>query len=136
MNTGAILNRINFGLQLASGQLPGAPLRNIPDFATLRAQPREQQVDAIVKSMLGGQVSTVTRQVLMSGENPMLAKAAAADTPTMSADQPMRGRAAADKGALGLGRGMMPPAQTRPINLQGLPQVIGLALGTPEFQRR
>jgi uncharacterized protein (DUF1800 family) len=131
MNTGAILNRINFGLQLASGGVPGAQLRNLPEFATLRAQPREQQVDAVVKSMLGGQVSSVTRQVLMSGENPMLAKAQATTDPAPAMEPAMRGKAGA-----GLGRGQLPPAQTRPINLQGLPQVIGLALGAPEFQRR
>src|SRR5262249_42951940 len=73
MNTGAILNRINFGLSLAAGQVPGAQLTNWSDFAALRTQPRAQQVDAVVKSMLGGQVSPETRQVLMSGENPMLA---------------------------------------------------------------
>jgi len=49
---------------------------------------------------------------------------------------PMRGGRVGGKGALGLGKGQMPPAQTRPINLQGLPQVVGLALGAPEFQRR
>src|SRR5262249_48858925 len=73
MNTGAILNRINFGLSLAAGPVPGAQRANWSDFAALRTQPRAQQVDAVVKSMLGGQVSPETRQVLMSGENPMLA---------------------------------------------------------------
>jgi hypothetical protein len=79
MNTGAILNRINFGLSLAAGQIPGAQLTNWTDFASLRTQPRSQQVDAVVKSMLGGQVSPETRQVLMSGENPMLAAGTARD---------------------------------------------------------
>jgi hypothetical protein len=84
--------------------------------------------------MLGGQVSAQTRQVLMSGENPMLAKAAAVTSDTM----PMMGGPGRAGGAGGLkgGRGAMAPAQTRPINLQGLPQVVGLALGAPEFQRR
>ena len=72
MNTGAILNRINFGLSIAAGQLPGASLQNWPSYATVSTLPRAQQVDSVVKSMLGGQVSAETRQVLMSGENPML----------------------------------------------------------------
>jgi uncharacterized protein (DUF1800 family) len=120
MNTGAILNRINFGLQLASGQVPGARIANVPELVALRQQPREAQVDGVVKSLLGGQVSSVTRQVLVSGENPMLSKAgsAAAAMDSMPAMQ--------------MGR----PAQTRPINLTGLQQVVGLALGAPEFQRR
>ncbi|MGH7620326.1 MAG: DUF1800 domain-containing protein, partial [Gemmatimonadaceae bacterium] len=79
MNTGAILNRINFGLSVAAGQIPGAPLRNWPNYAAVSALPRAQQVDSVVKSMLGGQVSSETRQVLMSGANPMLANTQAND---------------------------------------------------------
>jgi len=73
----------------------------------------------------------------MSGDNPMLSKAA--PTGAMTADTtppPMRGRGGGNAGGLGIGRGALPPAPTRLINLQGLPQVIGLALGAPEFQRR
>jgi uncharacterized protein (DUF1800 family) len=133
MNTGAIMNRINFGLSVAAGQLPGAKLTNLPDFAALRSQPREQQVDAVIKAMLGGQVSTVTRDVLMSGNNPMLSAAGSGSTkpnnPT-SVKPPVGGMAndAMEDAA------PLPPV--RAINLKGLPQVIGLALGAPEFQRR
>ncbi len=152
MNTGAILNRINFGLSLAAGQIPGAQLTNWTDFASLRTQPRSQQVDAVVKSMLGGQVSPETRQVLMSGENPMLASGTASDANGM-ADSSAMGFGRARGGVGGGGRGAQqqakpdgkgfprgPGAQIpgfgRPVNLQGLPQVVGLALGAPEFQRR
>ena len=95
---------------------------------------------SVIKSMLGGQVSPITRDVLVSGNNPMLAKTGAGDSATNdSASMMPRGGAGAggrNIGGLGLGRGQLPPASTRPINLQGLPQVIGLALGAPEFQRR
>ena len=74
MNTGAILNRINFGLALAGGRLPGASLAQWPETEQLRGASREQQVDAVVDAMLGGQVSPDTRQMLMSGENPLAAK--------------------------------------------------------------
>ena len=50
----------------------------------MRSLPRAQQVDSVVKSMLGGQVSAETRQVLMSGENPMLANASANDVNGMA----------------------------------------------------
>jgi uncharacterized protein (DUF1800 family) len=144
MNTGAILNRINFGLSVAGGQVPGAQLSNLPNFDALRTQPRAQQVDAVIKSMLGGQVSQVTRDVLMSGNNPMLARSGTVatdmtgdDTPSTMAGKDRRAAAGGKRvGGLGLGKGQLPPASTRPINLQGLPQVVGLALGAPEFQRR
>jgi uncharacterized protein (DUF1800 family) len=146
MNTGAILNRINFGLSIAGGQVPGAKLANLPNFDALRAEPRDQQVDAVVKSMLGGQVSQVTRNVLMSGNNPMLSKTGTVasdmtgdDSTSMMTAAPKgrrEGAGAKGVGGLGLGKGQLPPAPMRPINLQGLPQVVGLALGAPEFQRR
>ncbi len=146
MNTGAILNRINFGLSLAAGQIPGAQLTNWSDFAALRTQPRTQQVDAVVKSMLGGQVSPETRQVLMSGENPMLAATDAngmADSSTMGFGRGGRGggrgaqqQAKPDGKGFPRGPGAQIPGFGRPVNLQGLPQVVGLALGAPEFQRR
>jgi hypothetical protein len=107
--------------------------------------PRAQQVDSVVKSMLGGQVSAETRQVLMSGENPMLKNAPANDVNGMvSADDmdAMGGRGARvtakDAGGKGFprGRGAAIPGFGRPVDLKGLPQVVGLALGAPEFQRR
>jgi uncharacterized protein (DUF1800 family) len=100
MNTGAILNRINFGLALAGGRLPGASLAQWPDAARLRGAPREAQVDAVVNAFLGGQASPDTRDVLLKGENPL---------------------------AAGLGQ---------PAQLTGLAQIVGLAIGAPEFQRR
>jgi hypothetical protein len=55
-------------------------------------------------------VSADTRQVLLSGTNPLLARQGATDTTGMAA---------------------------RPVpSARGLAQVVGLALGAPEFQRR
>jgi hypothetical protein len=147
MNTGAILNRINFGLSVAAGQLPTARLTNWPLYDSLRVLPREKQVDGVIKSMLGGQVSSETRQVLVSGENPMLTKGGAAND--------VNGMAILDSSAVTMGRGRTAPRPAaaaakdgkgfpraqlpgfgRPVDLKGLPQVVGLALGAPEFQRR
>lgn len=110
MNTGAILNRINFGLSVASGRVPGVKLANWTPAASLNGLPREQQVDGVIRTLLGGDASSDTRQVLLTGSNPFLAN-----------------RAAGDSLAAVLG-----PA--KPAN--GLAQIVGLALGAPEFQRR
>jgi len=156
MNTGAILNRINFGLSLAAGQVPGAQLANWPEFTALQSQPRPQQVDAIVKSMFGGQVSPDTREVLMSGSNPMMSSAgptgaergpgksdiapasivAAVDSVMMDAGRGERAAPAQQGKGFPRGPGAQIPGFGRPVNLQGLPQIVGLALGAPEFQRR
>jgi len=134
MNTGAILNRINFGLTVAAGQIPGAPLRNWPAFASVSPLPREQQVDSVVKYMLGGQVSPETREVLVSGANPMLT-GAANDVKGMAVGNDSVGMAGRARGVQ-RGRGAVVPGFGRPVDLRGVSQVVGLALGAPEFQRR
>lgn len=149
MNTGAILNRINFGLLLASGRLPGASFANWPYADSLRNAPHDQQVDGVIGTILGGDVSQVTRDVLMTGENPFLKKAqsdsltnAANDMASnaMSGGQAGRGgrgaNAIAGGGQRGGRGGRGAAALTRPVNLTGLQQVVGLALGAPEFQRK
>ena len=145
MNTGAILNRINFGMAAAAGRLPGTSIRALPALDGVRSAPRETQVDAVVGSLLNGMVSPDTRAVLLSGDHPMLGptgQSAITDTvpesgaatstdmttqPDMSVGSQNAGgrRAAMQRRAIG----NLPP-------LTGLPQIVGLALGSPEFQRR
>ena len=125
INTGAILNRINFGMQLASGGVPGVTLRKWPLYATLDTMQRDKQVDGVVRALLGGDVSTDMRAILLSGDHPMLEQAKAAATTTPAADTTAMRMAVA------------PPPRPRPApSPQGLPQIIGLAIGSPEFQRR
>ena len=143
MNSGAILNRINFGAALAGGRLPNASVAQWSDAERLRSAPRDQQVDAVVDAFLGGHVSPDTRQILLEGENPLTQRLAAtvdttqamtpATDPAMMADpampnaRPAKGGQARPALARGLGK---------PVQLSGLAQVVGLAIGAPEFQRR
>ena len=149
MNTGAILNRINFGMAAAAGRLPGVDIRALPALDTLRSAPRDKQVDAVVATILNGMVSPDTRAVLMSGEHPMLANGAGGNAVNdmSSGDDANAGQEMMD-GANGnaarvrvnqnaggkrvalQGRGFANIPQ-----LSGLPQIVGLALGSPEFQR-
>lgn len=142
MNTGAILNRINFGLAVASGRLPGAPLAGWPPYISLSREPRARQVDAVVEEFLRGRVSPETREILVSGTNPLLARADADSLATLTPDDEpaMGGRRGRRGGAggsnapgRGAGRGGLGGATAR---VTGLAQVIGLAIGSPEFQRR
>ena len=186
MNTGAILNRINFGLNVAAQRVPGASIDRWPDARTLITASRTAQVDGVVAAILGGDASPDTRAILLSGEHPLLAMgatanddAAAPSTPpaaaggrrvTNSGAQPTAD-AGANDGAMGVsstgasstgastmgastmgapamdagseggdgasgGRPASRGGLGRAPQLQGLAQVVGLALGAPEFQRR
>lgn len=114
MNTGAILQRINFGMAIAASRIPGARVSSWPPYDRLRGASREEQVDAVVDAFLGGRTSPETREILLRGENPLLAKDQGEPASPGRPDRP----------------------RARPPRLAGLDQVIGLALGSPEFQRR
>jgi uncharacterized protein (DUF1800 family) len=137
MNTGAILNRINFGMAAAAGRVPGLDVAADPALDSLSTAPREKQVDAVVAMVLNGMASPDTRAVLMSGEHPLLASAPAqtmADSAIADQDEMFSGVARPKGGGAkrvalqGRGLGNVP-------QLSGLTQIVGLALGSPEFQR-
>ncbi|MDQ6611785.1 MAG: DUF1800 domain-containing protein [Gemmatimonadota bacterium] len=105
MNTGSMLQRINFGSNVGAGRIPGiAPARWEP-AAKLKGAPLADQVDAVGSALLQGEMSPDTHNVLMSGSNPLSARAGVAMN-------------AAGRGAPTLG------------------ELIGLAIASPEFQRR
>ena len=139
MNTGAILNRINFGMAAAAGRLPGVDIASQPALDSLATAPRAKQVDAVISMVLNGMASPDTRAVLMSGEHPLLASApsmSTTDSATADADEMMAGvgngrpKNGGGKRAALQGRGLGNVPQ-----LSGLTQIVGLALGSPEFQR-
>jgi len=168
MNTGAILNRINFGLATASARVPGIRLSAWPLTAQVATSSREEQVDAVIKELFGGAVSSDTRQVLLTGTNPFLQSHGGAndslligdDDATMmggvasgemtanarrqAASERRAARAPAAQQQQAAGREAVRPERggtlTQSIgslpSLTGFAQIVGLALGAPEFQRR
>jgi uncharacterized protein (DUF1800 family) len=139
MNTGAILNRINFGMAVAAGRLPGADIRAIPALDTIRAAPRDKQADAVVATILNGMVSPDTRAVLVSGEHPLLEAGSGKREAGSGRREAREGRG--EEGGRPSSLFPLPPSprQGRGFanlpQLTGLPQIVGLALGSPEFQR-
>ena len=136
INTGSILNRINFGIFLAAGRMPGTSENTWPLPVGIRRESREAQVDAVIAAFLGGEASFETRQILISGANPMLATAA-----PDSATNQMSTRVSNDMDVTGMDPGTFRRAQAgRAFQnlppLEGVAQIVGLALGSPEFQRR
>lgn len=168
MNTGAILNRINFGLATASARVPGIKLSAWPLTAQVATSSREEQVDAVIKELFGGAVSSDTRQVLLTGTNPFLQSHGGANDSLLTGDDDAtmmggvasgemtanaRKQAASERRAArapvaqqqqAAGREAVRPERggtlTQSIgslpSLTGFAQIVGLALGAPEFQRR
>jgi uncharacterized protein (DUF1800 family) len=106
MGTGAILGRINFGTMVGAGRLPGARPTAWPGAEALLNADHPAQVDGVIVAFLGGRVSPETREILISGRNPLAADSTAAATAR--------------------------PMQPTP----NLAQMVGLAIGSPEYQRR
>jgi uncharacterized protein (DUF1800 family) len=132
INTGTILNRINFGIAMAAGQVPGASLRRWPAAAELRDAARPTQVDGVVRALLGGEASPETRRILDLGANPLIEAAGTDSLATVSFDPDSSDSADSPDAR----SGPLRRRGGRPVELTGLAQIVGLALGSPEFQRR
>ncbi len=162
VNTGSLLNRMNFGLQLAAGRVPGVRV----DLAALdggrEPESREQALAVYAKLLLPGRDLAPTLHLLQ----PMLAspdlarrvdqaapgdfekiaeKPSAQPAPTANAANRANGASADEALAMALfgdplddrptknGRAPLAAPQAPPTPLQ---QVVGVILGSPEFQRR
>ncbi|MEP6733291.1 MAG: DUF1800 domain-containing protein [bacterium] len=104
MNTGSVLARINFGSNVSAGRIAGITLARWEPVTRLRTATLAEQVEGLGASLFQGEMSPDTHSVLMTGSNPIAARAA------MTTDVPSR--------------------------VPTLVELIGLALGAPEFQRR
>ncbi len=90
INSGAILNRINFGTIAANGGLPGVTIDRWPPAASLRTAPFPEQVDGVVGELLGGEVSPETRSILLSGVNPLAGAMPASNTADANAPRRLK----------------------------------------------
>ena len=109
MNSGAILQRIRFGLDVGAGHIPGIRLAELP-IAT-----PEARVDSVIALVLHGDATPETRAILLSGRNPL---AIASASPLAPAEM-TTGRPNDDR-----------------VRSLGFAALVGLAIGAPDFQRR
>jgi uncharacterized protein (DUF1800 family) len=138
VNTGALLERLNFGLTLASNRIPGTRV-DLKQFLGNADQPLDKPhvMDRFLSLIVAGEVTPKTKEALMKQLNEQTALVVPAitrDTPGMNA---------------GLGDEMM--AAQLPVNQRQQRQqlaradanitdpvtkIVGLILGSPEFQRQ
>ena len=123
VNTGALLERLNFAIAVASNRIPGTRV----DLKPFEQKERSKVLDAAIAEILDNDVSASTRTTLLKQlEQPLPEVKAGAETDD---DDAMPERAGNRQG----GR------QARLLSPTGNPdvfKVVSLVLGTPEFQRQ
>lgn len=149
VNTGALLERLNFGLAVASNRITGTSVD--PKKATPGIDPSkpDRLLDRAITVLLGGNVSAQTRMILekqlkegvpVKGELAEVSGGEIGSGDAMGSDDAMI--APATKGTRREERGLRrwenqngaEPVEA-PVDPR-IAQVFGLVLGSPEFQRR
>jgi uncharacterized protein (DUF1800 family) len=131
VNTGALLERLNFGLALASNRIGGTrvDLRKFAgDNANGHALDKTLIMDRFLNLLVAGDVSTKTRETLLKQLNEQIA---IAPPPQRMADQEMAEMTGPPAGRRQLPRQGPDAAITDPVT-----KIVGLILGSPEFQRQ
>jgi uncharacterized protein (DUF1800 family) len=124
VNTGALLERLNFAIAVASNRIPGTRV----DLKSFEKKERSKILDAAITQILDNDVSAATRATLLKQiEQPLPEVKAGSETTNADDDMPN-------------GAGIRPGGrQARLLNPTGNPEVfkvVSLVLGTPEFQRQ
>ncbi|HYJ45375.1 MAG TPA: DUF1800 family protein, partial [Pyrinomonadaceae bacterium] len=140
VNTGALLERLNFGLALASNRIPGTrvDLSRFTDGAKDSAN-MERVMDRFLEVIVQGDVSPRTKATLLKQlKEPLpVAPPQTAEANATADDNAMMRRGG---GGLGGGRrgqqGQVALADLSKVSNPELVKVVGLILGSPEFQRQ
>jgi hypothetical protein len=131
VNTGGLLERFNFGLALASNRIPGTRV-NLERFVTKAEQRQEQSKAQIMDRFLGvivsGEISPKTKAALLKqmDQEIVLAPASTPDAAMTDQDPMMTG---------GRRRGQQ-LARAEANITDPVTKIVGLILGSPEFQRQ
>jgi uncharacterized protein (DUF1800 family) len=134
VNTGALLERINFAIALASNRIPGTRV-NLSAFA---AQNKQEILNKSVASILGGEISPNTKATLLKQLDQPL--------PEPKMDNNVADRMAMENAAMERPNGQQigggrrnGGGQARLLPPSGNPEifkVVGLIIGSPDFQRQ
>lgn len=131
VNTGALLERLNFGLALASNRIGGTrvDLRKFAgESANNQSVDQAKVMDRFLNLLVAGDVSPRTRETLLKQLNQTLT---IAPPPQRMADQEMAEMTGPPAGRRQLPRPGPEAAVTDPVT-----KIVGLILGSPEFQRQ
>ncbi len=150
VNTGALLERMNFGLALVSNRISGTRVdlsRFVGDMSS-KSVDKGKLLDRFVNLIVGGEISPKTRETLLKQLNDQVTLPAATPRTQVATNAavPNPFEAGFQRGNLGPGLGG-PQQQQQPQQQQlarvdlatienPLVKIAGLILGSPEFQRQ
>jgi uncharacterized protein (DUF1800 family) len=128
VNTGALLERLNFAVAIASNRIPGTRV----DLKSYNGASKAQMLDQAIAGILDGEISPGTKATLLKQLEQPLPEVKAAnevdETMTEMPNAPGQG-----------GQGARLARQARLLQPTGDPEVfkvVSLVLGSPEFQRQ
>ncbi|PYS98665.1 MAG: hypothetical protein DMF63_14845 [Acidobacteria bacterium] len=126
VNTGALLERLNFAIAIASNRIPGTRV----DLKNFQEKDRAKILNAAIGQILDGDVSNATLATLSKQvEQPLPEVKVSADKPDTMDVPNMRG--AGEQGRGNRQARLLPPSGDPEVY-----KVVSLVLGTPEFQRQ
>jgi len=147
VNTGALLERMNFGLALVSNRVPGTRVNLAQFVGDDKSLNNQKLLDRFVTLFVGGEMSAKTRESLLKQLGDQIS------IPTMPATQTAPAKAPDNPFETGFQRGdlpgfggnnnqQQPPRQPQVASINPatisnpLVKIAGLILGSPEFQRQ
>jgi hypothetical protein len=147
VNTGALLERMNFALALVSNRISGTRVNLasfVGDMVNSKSIDKEKLLDRFVAMTVGGDISAKTRETLLkqlSDQITLPAMPPVQATPARAAENPFE--AGFQRGNLpGPGDGQQQPRQLQLASIDAasienpVVRIAGLILGSPEFQRQ
>ena len=145
VNTGALLERMNFALALASNRVPGTRVNLAQFVGDDKSMTKEKLLDRFVTLFVGGDISAKTRETLLKQLSDQITLPAMPPVQTASFKAPENPfEAAFQRGDLPGPGGdnqqqprLFQQAAINPASIDNpVIKIAGLLLGSPEFQRR
>jgi len=144
VNTGALLERMNFALALVSNRIPGTRVdlsKLLGDSKTGASIDKEKLLDRFVTLIVGGEISPMTHATLLKELNDQITLPPMPPAQTASNGAPPNPfEVAFQRGNLNPGGGPQQQQQLARMNPASIDNPVvklaGLILGSPEFQRQ
>jgi uncharacterized protein (DUF1800 family) len=145
VNTGGLLERLNFGLMLAGNRIPGTRVdlkQFLGNDAGPAAQDKEQVLDRFIGVIVAGELAPKTKQALLgqlAAQTTLVVPAKTQATASTTRDQQneLPGAEVRDERSPRLAAQMNQPRARVDANITDpVTKMVGLLLGSPEFQRQ